>query len=133
MMTGVGFILVTVFFLMLFAGFAWLVTSVLDGFDKDFHTDRMARWNPFKWIICGTRKSWELLVYVATWKPKTGIDKEIADEEKEIEELERQKEKIDTLAELKRRKERLFDEVQNREHSGLTKEEEEYYFGDRGA
>lgn len=45
------------------------------------------------------------------WKPKTGIDKEIAEEEKEIAELERQKEKIETLSELKRRKERLFKEV----------------------
>ena len=45
------------------------------------------------------------------WKPKSGIDKEIAEEEKEIAELERQKEKMDRLAELKRRKERLFEEV----------------------
>src|SRR5699024_6058995 len=49
-------------------------------------------------------------------KPKSGIDKEIADEEKEIDELERQKEKIEKLAELKRRKERLFEEV----HSGTN-------------
>ena len=49
-------------------------------------------------------------------KPKSVIDKEIAEEEKEIAELERQKEKIDTLANLKRRKERLFDEV----HSGTN-------------
>lgn len=49
-------------------------------------------------------------------KPKSGIDKEIAEEEKEIAEFERQKEKIDELAELKRRKEILFDEV----HSGAN-------------
>lgn len=50
-------------------------------------------------------------------KRKTGIDKEIADEEKEIAELERQKEKIETLAKLKRRKERLFKEVHDNETS----------------
>ncbi len=44
-------------------------------------------------------------------KPKSGIDKEIAEEEKEIAELERQKEKMETLEELKRRKERLFKDV----------------------
>ncbi|SDK42926.1 hypothetical protein SAMN05216187_108111 [Jeotgalicoccus aerolatus] len=49
------------------------------------------------------------------WKPKSGIDKEIAEEEKEIAELERQKEKIDTLANLKRRKERLFSDVHGKE------------------
>ena len=51
---------------------------------------------------------WKLFFSV---KPKTGIDKEIAEEEKEIAELERQKEKMETLEELKRRKERLFEEV----------------------
>lgn len=58
-------------------------------------------------------------------KPKSGIDKEIAEEEKEIAELERQKEKIDTLAKLKRRKERLFKEV----HEGdeCTDEDESYH------
>lgn len=45
------------------------------------------------------------------WKPKSGIDKEIAEEEKEIAELERQKEKMDRLEELRRRKERLFEEI----------------------
>ena len=49
------------------------------------------------------------------WKPKTGIDKEIAEEENEIAELERQKEKMDRLAELKRRKKMLFEEVQESE------------------
>lgn len=58
-------------------------------------------------------------------KPKSGIDKEISEEEKEIAELESQKEKIDTLAELKRRKERLFKEV----HEGVewTDEDESYH------
>ncbi len=49
------------------------------------------------------------------WKPKTEIDKEIAKEEKEIAELERQKEKINKLSELKFRKERLFKEVHKEE------------------
>jgi|SRR5699024_2644489 len=59
---------------------------------------------------------WNKFIAVATWRPKSVIDKKIAEEEKEIAELERQKEKIDTLAELKRRKERLFEEV----HSGTN-------------
>ena len=54
---------------------------------------------------------WNAFVTAATWRPKTGIDKEIAEEEKEIAELERQKEKMETLEELKRRKERLFKDV----------------------
>lgn len=54
--------------------------------------------------------NWKKIFY-----PTTGIDREIAEEEKEIAELERQKEKIDTLAELKRRKERLFSDVHGTE------------------
>ena len=54
-------------------------------------------------------------VTVATWRPKSGIDKEIAEEEKEIAELERQKEKMETLEELKRRKEKLFSDVHGTE------------------
>lgn len=50
--------------------------------------------------------NWKKIFY-----PTTSIDKEIAEEEKEIAELERQKTKIDELAELKRRKERLFKDV----------------------
>ena len=45
-------------------------------------------------------------------KPKSPIDKEIAEEEKEIAELERQKEKIYKLRSLKRRKEELFEQVE---------------------
>lgn len=50
--------------------------------------------------------NWRKIFY-----PTTGIDKEIAEEEKEIAELERQKEKMEKLAELKRRKDRLFKDV----------------------
>ena len=50
------------------------------------------------------------------WKdifyPTTRIDKEIAEEEKEIAELERQKEKINQLHRLKRRKEELFEQIE---------------------
>lgn len=63
------------------------------------------------------------------WKPKSGIDKEIADEEKEIAELERQKEKMDELEKLKKRRDRLFKDVHMSEHSCPTKAEEEFYFG----
>lgn len=51
----------------------------------------------------------------ANWKkifyPKTSIDKEIEEEEKEISELEKHKEKINKLHRLKRRKEELFEQV----------------------
>lgn len=63
------------------------------------------------------------------WKPKSGIDKEIADEEKEIAELERHKEKMDELEKLKKRRDRLFKDVHMSEHSCPTKAEEEFYFG----
>src|SRR5699024_10303234 len=62
------------------------------------------------------KKMWNTFIAAATWKPKTGIDKEIAEEEKEIAELERQKEKMAKLKNLKRRKARLFEEVQHREY-----------------
>ena len=55
--------------------------------------------------------NWKKIFY-----PTTSIDKEIAEEEKEIAELERQKEKIEKLNNLKRRKERLFKDV----HSGTN-------------
>lgn len=74
-----------------------------------------------------TKTNWNLIALIlnvydyiigVNWKkifyPTTSIDKEIAEEEKEIAELERQKKKIDELAELKHRKERLFDEVHSR-------------------
>lgn len=53
---------------------------------------------------------WKFMKRVST--PKTGIDKEIAEEEKEISELEQQKEKINHLHRLKRRKEELFKQVE---------------------
>ena len=55
---------------------------------------------------------WNKFIAVATWKPKSGIDKEIAEEEKEIAELERQKEKINQLHSLKRRKAELFEQIE---------------------
>ena len=48
-------------------------------------------------------------------KPKSGIDKEIAEEEKEIAELEKHKEKMNKLAKLKKRKAELFNEVHEEE------------------
>lgn len=58
-------------------------------------------------------------------KPKSGIDKEIAEEEKEIAELEKHKEKMNRLADLKKRKAELFKEV----HEGgeWTDEDESYH------
>lgn len=47
------------------------------------------------------------------FKPKSPLDKEIAETEKEISELEAQKVKMDKLKELERRKERLFKEVKD--------------------
>lgn len=58
---------------------------------------------------------WNKFIIAITWKHKTGIDKEIEEKEKEIAKWERQKEKIDRLAELKRREERLFKDVHGME------------------
>lgn len=58
---------------------------------------------------------WNKFIIAITWKHKTGIDKEIEEEEKEIAELERLKRGIDTLANLKRRRERLFSDVHGME------------------
>jgi len=89
----------------------WTIYSLEDASDSSFDKKLMENWNCFKWIAYGVSGTWNKFVEIATWKPKSGIDKEIAEEEKEIAELERQKEKIDELAELKRRKERLFKDV----------------------
>ena len=72
-----------------------VVTVFIIGFEQEHHVKSV--WNKF--IIATTRKH------------KTGIDKEIEEEEKEIAELERLQEGIDTLANLKRRKERLLKDV----------------------
>lgn len=111
MMEFIGFMVMLTIFLMTIGMIIWATICLWDAFDEDFRRDSMARWNFFKWIISGTSTLRDSIVTVATWKPKSDIDKEIAEEEKEIAELERQKAKIDELAELKRRKEILFDEV----------------------
>lgn len=55
-------------------------------------------------------------------KPKTPLDKEIAEEEKEIKFLTEQKAKIDRLSDLKSEKDRLYQEVETvaqREDKGV--------------
>lgn len=94
----------------------WFIYSIIDLAFSETETDNMSNANFIKWIILVSVSVWRIFVSAATWRPKTGIDKEIAEEEKEISELERQKEKMETLEELKRRKERLFNEV----HSGTN-------------
>lgn len=86
-------------FLLLIIVIIAVVTVFIIGLELEHHV--VSAWNKF--------------IIAITWKPKTGIDKEIAEEEKEIAELERQKEKIDTLVRLKRRKERLFSDVHGME------------------
>ena len=118
-------LIITTFILILTAILIWSVLSFTDLQDSNYDKEMMEDWNYFKWMAYGVSTTFTSLVSVATWRPKSGIDKEIAEEEKEIAELERQKEKINTLAELKRRKERLFDEV----HEGgeWTDEDESYH------
>lgn len=112
MMEFIGFLVILTIFLITIGAFIWSMICLLEAFDEDFRTERMARWNLFKWIISGASTLWNAFVTAATWKPKTGIDKEIEAEEKEIEELEQQKEKINKLHRLKRRKEELFKQVE---------------------
>ena len=116
MSTLVVIVIITTFILVLTAILIWSVLSFTDLQDSDYDKEMMEDWNFFKWIAYGVSTTFTSLVSVATWKPKSGIDKEIAEEEKEIAELEKQKEKIETLEELKRRKEKLFSDV----HSGTN-------------
>ena len=107
-------LIITTLILVLTAILIWSVLSFTDLQDSNYDKEIMEDWNYFKWIAYGVAEIWGLVKATYKKRPKSGIDKEIAEEEKEIAELERQKEKIDRLAELKSRKERLFDEV----HSG---------------
>ena len=125
-------VIITTLILIVTVILIWLVLSFADLQDSDYDKEMMEDWNYFKWIAYGVAAIWGLVKATYKIRPKSGIDKEIAEEEREIAELEKQKEKIEKLKNLKRRKARLFEEVQHREHSGLTKEEEEYYFGDGG-
>lgn len=61
------------------------------------------------------KRTWDNICNVATWRPKTGIDKEITETEKEISELEKHKEKMSKLAELKQREDELFKDVYGNE------------------
>lgn len=65
-------------------------------------------------------KNWisKLDLYIKyTFEPKSEIDREIADEEKEIKFLTEQKAKIDRLEHLKRKKDRLYQEVNDETHT----------------
>lgn len=104
-------LIITTLILIFTALLIWSVLSFTDVQDSVYDKEMMENWNYFKWIAYGVSAIWATFVAAATWKPKTGIDKEIAENLKEISELEKHKEKMDTLAELKRRKERLFSEV----------------------
>lgn len=99
--------------------FCWVLISLVtfdDGYKSKYgntHLDEprtKTNWNAFALIL----NSLEYLINV-DWRnkftPKSTIDKEIAETEKEIFILEKHKEKMDTLAELERRKERLFKDV----------------------
>src|SRR5699024_1376046 len=125
-------LIITTLILMVTVILIWSALSFTDLQDSNYDKEMMEDWNYFKWMAYGVAAIWGLVKATYKIRPKSGIDKEIEEEEKEIAELERQKEKIDKLRSLKRRKAMLFEEVQHREYSGLTKEEEEYYFGDGG-
>src|SRR5699024_797414 len=96
----------------------WLAISFIT-FESEYKSSVHHRHNEPR-----TKTNWNAIALIlnvydyiigVNWKkiffPTTGSDKEIAEEEKEIAELERQKEKIEKLKNLKRRKERLFEEV----------------------
>lgn len=71
------------------------------------------------------KRAWDNICNAATWRPKTGIDKEIEEAEKEISELEKHKEKVEKLERLNKRRDRLFKDVHMNEYSSPTKAEEE--------
>ena len=113
MSTLAAILIITTLILALTVMLIWSVLSFTDVQDSDYDKEMMENWNFFKWIAYGVSGIWNTFVEIATWKPKTGIDKEIAEEEKEIAELESQKEKIEKLRSLKRRKEELFEQVED--------------------
>ena len=112
MSTLVMIVIITTLILVLTAILIWLVLSFTDLQDSNYDKEMMEDWNYFKWIAYGMAAIWGLVKATYKKRPKSGIDKEIAEEEKEIAELERQKEKIEKLKNLKRRKEKLFEEVE---------------------
>ena len=105
-------LIITTLILMLTVILIWSVLSFTDLQDSNYDKEIMEDWNYFKWIAYGLAAIWGLVKVTYKKRPKSGIDKEIAEEEKEIAELERQKEKIDKLRSLKRRKEELFEQVE---------------------
>src|SRR5699024_1284605 len=109
-------ILIILTFIIMFAVILiWSVLSFLDLADSNYDKEMMEYWNYFKWIIYGGVAIWGLVKLIYNKFHKSGIDKEIENEEKEIAELERHKEKMEKLKKLKRRKEKLFEEVQESE------------------
>ncbi len=115
MSTLVMIVIITTLILVLTAILIWSVLSFTDLQDSNYDKEIMEDWNYFKWIAYGLAAIWGLVKVIYKKRPKSGIDKEIAEEEKEIAELERQKEKMETLEELKRRKESLFSDVHGTE------------------
>ena len=112
-MSTLAAILIITTLILIFTGLLiWSVLSFTDVQDSDYDKEMMEDWNYFKWIAYGVASIWGLVKATYKKRPKSGIDKEIAEEEKEIAELERQKEKIDKLRSLKRRKEELFEQVE---------------------
>ena len=105
-------LIITTFILILTALLIWSVLSFTDLQDSNYDKEMMGDWNYFKWIAYGVSAIWGLVKATYKIRPKSGIDKEIEEEENEIAELERQKEKIEKLNNLKRRKEKLFEQVE---------------------
>ena len=106
-------ILIILTFIIMFAVIIiWSVLSFLDLADSNYDKEMMEYWNYFKWIIYGMVAIWGLVKLIYNKFLKSGIDKEIEDEEKEIVELERHKEKMEKLKKLKRRKEKLFEQIE---------------------
>ena len=112
MSTLAAILIITTLILALTVMLIWSVLSFTDLQDSNYDKEIMEDWNYLKWIAYGVSATWSLIKSIYGYRPKSPIDKEIAEEEKEIAELERQKEKIDTLEELKRRKAELFEQIE---------------------
>src|SRR5699024_2512032 len=92
----------------LLSWFAWWNREDYKGYERLYKGEITTNFNAIPFARNSRKfisKKWQEV------KPKSVIDKEIVEEEKEIAELERQKEKIEKIKNLKRRKERLFEEV----------------------
>lgn len=94
----------------------WTIMSLDDWTDSP-HLDAMEKWNMLNLLYLPYKT-----IMSIDFKPKSELDREIADEEKEIKFLTLQKEKINKLERLKRKKDSLYWEISKDEYKASSGE-----------